>query len=326
MLLMLACVSLPGQSGKGLLLVANQGDRSLSVIDPASAKQVDKIAEDGITGHEAAVYPAAHEAFVPIYGNSGVGKPGTDGSFIDIVDLDSRKVVNKIDFGRGVRPHCAVFDKNSNLMYVTTEIDKSVAVIDPRTLKIVGSIPTGQPESHMLVISHDGAKGYTANVGPGTVSVLDMKARKKLAVIPISGNTQRISISTDDKFVFTADQTKPQMAVIDTATNKVTNWIALPGLGYGTASTKDGNFLLVAVPSLNQVAVIDLKAMKVVRTVDVGKHPSEILVRPDGEVAYVACQYGHGVAPIELKGGVESWKAGPMIEAADGSDGLAWAE
>ena len=78
----------------------------------------------------------------------------------------------------------------------------------------------------MLVLSHDGRRGYTANVGPGTVSVLDMKARKTIAVIPIAPTTQRISISRDDSMVFTADQTKPQLAVIDTATNKVRTWIA----------------------------------------------------------------------------------------------------
>ena len=53
-------------------------------------------------------------------------------------------------------------------------------------------------------LSHDGKRGYTANVGPGTVSVLDMAGRKTLAVIPVSGEVQRISISADDKLVFTS--------------------------------------------------------------------------------------------------------------------------
>jgi YVTN family beta-propeller protein len=51
------------------------------------------------------------------------------------------------------------------MLYVTTELDHSITIIDPKTLKIVGSIPTGQPESHMFAISHDGLRGYTANVG-----------------------------------------------------------------------------------------------------------------------------------------------------------------
>ena len=53
-----------------------------------------------------------------------------------------------------------------------------MTVIDPLTLKLVGSVPTGQAKSHMLAISLDGLKGYTANVGPGTVSVLDLAVRK----------------------------------------------------------------------------------------------------------------------------------------------------
>jgi YVTN family beta-propeller protein len=147
-----------------------------------------------------------------------------------------------------VRPHLPVFGPKNGMLYVTTELEKSITVIDPKTLKIVGQIPTGQPESHMLVISHDGRRGYTANVGPGTVSVLDMEAKKNIAVIPISGETQRISISPDDKWVFTSDQKEPRLAVIDTATNKVATWVPLPGAGYGTASTPDGKFLLVDVP------------------------------------------------------------------------------
>jgi YVTN family beta-propeller protein len=305
-----------------VLLVANQNDHNLSVIDPAKDAVVATVAETGITGHEIGVYPPTHLAFVPMYGNSGVGKPGTDGSYIDVVDIATRKVSGKIDFGHGVRPHCVVYDPLSGLIYVTTELDQTVSIIDPKSLKIVGTVPTGQAESHMLALSHDGHWGYTANVGPGTVSVLDMKARKTVKIIPISGSTQRISISNDDKYVFTADQTKPLLAVLDTHSNTVTAHVDLPGLGYGTAPTRDGRWLLVAVPAKNLVAVVDLATLKVVRTVDVGSYPSEILVRPDGQMAYVACQHGHQVAAIDL----QTWKLAATIETGRGSDGLAWAQ
>ena len=209
------------------LLVANQGDRSLSIIDPATDKQIAAVPVGGVTGHEVAASPDGRIAYVPIYGNSGVAKPGTDGTSMSVIDLASQKVIGTVDFGHGVRPHCPIYDPVSKLLYVTTEIDKSITIIDPKTLKIVGSIPTGEEYSHMLAISHDGQRGYTANVKPGTVSVLDMKARKTITVIPISPFTQRISISKDDRMVFTSDQTKPQLAVIDTATNAVKTWVPL---------------------------------------------------------------------------------------------------
>ncbi len=305
------------------LLVVNQGDTSLSIVDPVSARQIAVIAEGTPTmhGHEVASSPDGRIAYVPIYGNVGVGKPGLNGHEMLLIDLASREIVDHIDFGHGVRPHQPVYDPARKLLYVTTELGNSVTVIDPKTRKIVGSVPTHQPESHMLAISHDGRRGYTANVGPGTVSVLDLVGKRTITIIPISRETQRISISNDDRWVFTADQTKPQLAVIDTATNKVKSWVRLPGTGYGTAPTPDGRFLLVAVPPTNQVAVVDLASMKVVRNIDVPAAPQEVLIRPDGKVAYVSCNTSGKVAAIDIS----QWKVQNLITAGHFADGLAWA-
>jgi len=41
----------------------------------------------GVNGHEVMASKDGRFAYVPIYGNSGVGRPGTDGSTIDVIDL-----------------------------------------------------------------------------------------------------------------------------------------------------------------------------------------------------------------------------------------------
>jgi len=237
------------------------------------------------------------------------------------IDIAARKVTGSLDFGKGVRPHCPLFGPKNGLLYVSTEIENTISIIDPKTLKIVGSVPTGQPESHMFVISHDGKRAYTANVGPGTVSVLDLEAKKVIAIIPISKTTQRIAISNDDRWVFTADQTKPQLAVIDTATNKVAQWVELPATAYGTAPTPDGRWLIAAIQKTNQVAAVDLKTMKVAHLIDVPKIPQEVIVRPDGKMAYVSCDTSHQVAEISLA----DWKVNRLIESCKSVDCLAWA-
>jgi YVTN family beta-propeller protein len=304
-----------------VLLVANKAEHTLGVVDAEVGRQIAVIPEQGITGHEVAASPDGKLAYVPIYGNSGVGKPGTDGRNMVVIDIAAHKIIGNLDFGHGVRPHCAVFGPKDGLLYVTTELDSAITVIDPRALKIVGTIPTGQPESHMLAISPDGERGYTANVGPGTVSVLDMTARKNIAVIPVSGQVQRIAVSVDGRMVFTSDQTKPQLAVIDTSSNKVKTWVPLLAPGYGSAPTPDGHWLVVAMPNANKVAVVDLREMKVAKNIDVPAAPQEVLIRPDGQVAYVSCDASHKVAVIRTT----DWKAEKLIEAGAGADGLAWA-
>lgn len=305
----------------GLLLVCNKGDHTLGIIDPVAGRQIAAINEDGVTGHEVAASPDGTRAYVPIYGNSGVGRPGTDGRLLRVIDLKGRRITQTLDFGKGLRPHCAVIGPKDGLLYVTTELDKSVVVLDPNNLQLVRKLPTFQDESHMLAITHDNTRLYTANVSPGTVTVMNLKTGRLVKIIPVSKETQRISISMDDRWAFTSDQAEPRLAVIDTSKNEVAKWIPLPGHGYGTAPTPDGHWLVVAVPQAGKVAVVDLESMTVFKTIDLPRAPQEVLVQPGGADAYVSCDASKQVAMINVK----SWGVAKLIDAGAGADGLAWA-
>src|SRR6202035_2379050 len=155
----------PAPAAHGMLVVANQHEHTALLIDPETHQELAKVTV-GVNGHEVAVSPDSRFAFVPIYGNSGVGKPGTDGATIDIIDLHDRKLTATIALGKPLRPHRAEFGPDG-LLYVTAELAKAVDVIDPSTRKVLAEIPTGEPQSHMLVLSLDGRRAYTANVGAG---------------------------------------------------------------------------------------------------------------------------------------------------------------
>lgn len=303
------------------LLAINEAESTLSIIDPKTGRELARIAEGGVAGHEVVASPDGTKAYVPIYSDSFAGRPGSNGSEMVVLDLASHKVIAHVDFGHGVRPHQPVLNPHDGMLYVTTELDRTISVIDPASMKIVGTIPTGQALTHMLVLDHAGRLGYTANIEPGSVSVLDLRARKLLAVIPVAPKMQRIAISVDDKKLFTADQTNPRVAVIDTATRQVASWIPLPAIGYTLTTTQDGRWLLVGFDSESKVAVIDLRSDKVVRTIDLPASPSEILMSPDGSIAYVSCTDKQEIAAIS----VSDWTVTKLIQAGKRVDGLAWA-
>src|SRR4249919_2160773 len=119
MALTLGATSALAQSG--VLLVTQKGDKSLAIVDPAAGKVLASVAENGTTGHEVTASPDGRYAYVPIYGNSGVGKPGTDGTNMVVIDLVGRRIVGNVDFGHGIRPHDPVIGPKDGLLYVTTE-------------------------------------------------------------------------------------------------------------------------------------------------------------------------------------------------------------
>jgi YVTN family beta-propeller protein len=305
----------PAAQAAGFLVVANQGEHTALLVDLATRQTLLRV-EVGINGHELAVSPDGHFAYVPIYGNSGVGKPGTDGDSIDIVDLKERKLTGHIPLGKPVRPHCAKFGPDG-LLYVSAELANAVFVVDTAARKVVSVIPTGQIESHMLVITPDGRRAYTANVHEGSVSVLDLQKRALITTISICNMVQRISISPDGRRVYTHDQDSPRIAVIDTATNDITSWIALPSTVYSSASTPDGRWLIAASPA-GKLFVIDNASGKIAHSFDIPPANGEVLITPDGSRAYVSCPQAATVEILNL----QSWNLEEPLKLTPWVDGL----
>src|ERR1035438_9651936 len=107
------------------LLVVNQGDSTMSIVDPETCEQIAKIPQTEICGHEVIASPDGKLAYVPIYSNVGVGDPGTNGRTLVVIDIAAQKVVATFEFGHGVRPHMPIFGPKDGLLYVTTELDQS---------------------------------------------------------------------------------------------------------------------------------------------------------------------------------------------------------
>jgi YVTN family beta-propeller protein len=300
------------------LLVANQGDHTLLVIDTSTRKTLAIVGVD-INGHEVIASPDGKLAYVPIYGNSGVGKPGTDGSTVEVIDIAAGRAMHIIDLGKPVRPHCAKFGPDG-LLYVSAELGKAVDVVDPQTRRVVAELPTGQIDSHMFVLTPDGSRVYTANVFAGSVSVVDVRSRKLVTTIPAAKEVQRISISRDGRRVFTHDQDKPRIAVIDTVNNSISNWWDLPAVVYSSAPTPDGHWLIANALS-GKIFVIDTASGKVAHSYDIPASSGEVLVAPDGSLAYVSCPQAGTIEILNLK----TWQLEAPIHLTKGVDGLAFA-
>jgi YVTN family beta-propeller protein len=301
----------------GMLFVANQFDHTANLVDIASRKAVSRVGTD-INGHEVAVSSDRKYGYVPIYGNSGVGKPGTDGATIHVVDLGAGRTINVINLGKPLRPHCAKFGPDG-MLYVSAELANAIYIVDPASGRVVGEVPTGATESHMLVISPDGKRAYTANVGPGSVSVVDLQKRALVTVIPVAQHVQRISMSPDGKWVFTHDQGAPRIAVIDTAMNKVARWIPLPAYVYSSTATPDGKLLVANAPS-GKLFVIDLATEKLAATYPIPEAIGEITVDGPGRFAYISCPQKGTIEVLNLRAA----KLEEPIVMTPGVDGLQW--
>jgi YVTN family beta-propeller protein len=191
---------------------------------------------------------------------------------------------------------------------------------DTQKRAVVGEIPAGKPQSHMLALSPDGRRGYTSNVNSGTVSVLDIPSRKLLTIIPVAKRVQRIAVSNDGRWVFTSDWDAPRVAVVDTRTNRLSRWVEVGGIPFATKPTPDGRWLVVAESKgdKGRVDVIDLKEMTAIRSYDLPGQPFGFFIHDD--LAYMTCIVTGRIEILNL----QTWTMESPINLTPGVDGMAW--
>lgn len=303
----------------GRLLVVCKDDSALEVIDLGSSRTVGAVTASGTAPHEVAASDDGCRAYLPVYSDAPVGSPGSDGRRVDIVDLRLLQRVGEIGLAFPSRPHQATMAPKGHVM-VSAELDESVAVIDPRSRRTVARLPTGQAESHTFAVSTDGTRIATANVAPGTVSVIDVRARRLLGVVNVAETVNRICLEPSGRLAYTADQGSPRLAVIDTERVELVAWIQLPSIAYGTAVTADGSYLVAALRQASEIAVVDRRSGEIVHRVSTPDHPQAIVLHPDGVRAYSACDVDDCVVEVDIRAG----RLLRRITTGRNPDGIAW--
>jgi YVTN family beta-propeller protein len=75
-----------------------------------------------------------------------------------------------------------------NSILVLSKRDRTLAIVDPSTLKVVARVPVGD-DPHEVIASSDGRTAYVSNYGGGslhTLAVIDLVAQKALEPIDLS--------------------------------------------------------------------------------------------------------------------------------------------
>ena len=170
-LTILLLTSVANAADSGTLLVLNKSDNTVSLIDLASRKVVATV-PTGVGPHEVAVSPDGKIAVVANYGAQ------TPGNSLTVINIPSKQVLKTIDLGEYRRPHGIVWLKGNEIA-LTSEANKSLLVVDVISGKVSANAITDQNVSHMVVVSPKHNRAFVANIGSGSVTVIDLKTMTK---------------------------------------------------------------------------------------------------------------------------------------------------
>jgi YVTN family beta-propeller protein len=282
----------------GIIAVDKMGGKVL-FLNPQTYET--EVVIDGFprTVHELLVIPETGLAYVPIFGDGIHGRNPNPQHHLCIFDLHKRAHVGTIDLRPYIAPHTLKLGPDG-LIYITCENSAVVAVIDRKTNKVVEAIDSGSTNGHRLIISPDGKRLYTENEEDGTVSVIDLPARKLLGKIKAPRPLAGIAISADGKTVVAVDDAEPKLILIDTDAGKVREEIVLkdvPKAAQITRYAPDNSLLGVTSLNSDTVSLID-PSFREQFAIKVGSQPMDMAFH--GDELFVACQGDGSIHVVDI--------------------------
>ncbi|HEY0156695.1 MAG TPA: YncE family protein [Thermoanaerobaculia bacterium] len=315
LLLLLAC-----SAAADTLLVVNKGDATLALVDAATLKVTGTIAT-GEAPHEVAV---SDDGTIAVVGNYGTGR--SPGSSLTVVDLASKRELRRVELPGLSRPHG--LQAIGSRFYLTAEGSLAVARYDAAANRIDWVAGTGQEGTHMLVVTRDEKKLYTANMDTATVSVFDLSRtphRVTLNQVAVARTPEGLDLAPDGSLLWvagTARRDEPaRITVIDTKTDTVLRMIQNETkIANRLKFAPDGTRVAVSDPGTNEITIFDATTGNVVTKILTAAGPAGLLFTPDGKRLFVACADARKVQMIDTA----TWTVAGEVETGAEPDGLAY--
>lgn len=275
-----------------VLVVANQGDATVHLVEAATGRNL-AILPSAPAPHEVAVTRDGRWAVATNYGDRG-----SVGHALTVIDVSTQTVARSIDLSPHTRPHGIAFLPGDSLLAVTSETSRAVLLVRFADGAVREAIPTEAQGTHILAIGPGGGKIWTANVGSGTVTELDLGRRATRSMV-VGPGSEGAALSPDGSRIWAASMGNDNTYVFDTTTLARVAAVPTPGHAYRVSISPDGRHALIPAPELGLVRVIDTATLRETDITLPGV-PGGVVVAADGHTAYVPVMQTGEVAVIDL--------------------------
>lgn len=285
------------------LLVGNKSADTVWRLSTQDGRKLGEFAT-GQGPHEIVVSRDNRFALVSNYGAA------TPGSTISVMPLGERRRVHVIALGQNTKPHGMRLLPGDARAVVTTEGSRKLLVVDVAGGRVEHAIDLGDGRGHMVALSTDGAIAYVTKIDTGTVSRVDLAARRKTHEVTAGAGAEGVAVHPATGEVWVSNREAGTVTVHDPATLAIAHTIASPGYPIRVVFTADGRHALATNARAATLSVIDTASKNVTHTV--------ALSRPDAE--YRDTMLGRAALPI----GVIADPKRPRVYAAiSGGDEIA---
>ena len=166
-----------------------------------------------------------------------------------------------------------------------------IVVIDTKDDQVAGEI-TDTPGVHGLTLAADLQRGFVANGGDNTVSIVDMATLKTIKKVPTAADPDTIAYDPTHHVVYAFAKTGKAATAFDARTGAVVAEFPLGGVPQATVVDAKHGKVYVNLQDKNAIAVIDTATKKLTATwsIEPGQNQSGLAIDLEHQRLFVGCR------------------------------------
>lgn len=217
------------------------------------------------------------------------------GTAVDVIDLETEKVIGTIDKMQGV--HGIAVANEFNMGFISDGRANAVVAFDLKTLKIIATIPIDGKGPDAIIYDSYSKRVFSFNGASKNASVIDAKELKQIGSVDLGGQPE-FAVPDGKGKMYNNLEDKNSLNIIDTRTLKVVQNYSLAPCGAPTGIALDSkNGRVFSVCRENKgLTVTDIKTGKVIATLPIGAGVDAVVY--DAEKQLVMASNGDGTASI----------------------------
>lgn len=312
--LVLVLAATPALSAPPSLLAVDREGDALLVLDPATLATRHRVTV-GESPHEVAGTADGTLAIVANYGDKEA-----IGDSLSLVDLATGKE-QRIDVRPFLRPHGLAL--RDGKLYFTSEATRSVARLDLATRRIDWSMGVGQAIDHMLALSADGTRLYTANMLSDSVTRVDIGGPPHLPLMhaKVGSKPEGLALAPDGRTLWVGLNGEGKVVVLDALTLAELARMDAGSQPARIRFTPDGRFAFVVDPQRSALLVFDAATRSQLRSVEIEGVPLGMWPSADSRHLFLTLAGSGEVARLDL----ETFAVAKRASVGQVADGIGWA-
>ena len=263
-----------GMSGN--FLIDNQGEPTVSVVDYEKGETIKKIQMGETGNHHIWVIPGARYVW---------SSQRYEKDIFWTIDLTTQEVVDKFSVSMNgktvIAPLHVGFAYTQPLAVVGNILDKDhgyLTFLSTATRKPLETIEISCKGARDAMFTLDDSKIFsTCQQEPKGVSIVDVKSRKEIKMVPIKGGRAG-AMSPDGKYFMVA--AKGAIVFFDTNTGDQVKTVKVPGGGGNITCLPDSSKCYGGLRKANSIAVIDMKSLEVTKVIETGPDANRLYINP----------------------------------------------